>query len=946
MIALTFAAACAAFFPAVAQEPLPFAIVDTGQVTCFNDAVAIPFPAPGEKYFGQDAHYLINPALYQKNGDGTVSDQVTGLMWTMDLGEKQTLVQATEGARRCKVGGHTDWRLPSIKELYSLIQFSGIDPGPSDSGGSGRTPFIDTAAFPGFRYGNADNGERVIDAQFATRTRYVSTTMDGNPTMFGVNFADGRIKGYPITRRRGDGRYFVMYVRGNTAYGENDFRDNHDGTVTDKASGLTWMQSDSGKGMDWSDALAYAESLDLAEHDDWRLPTAKELQSIVDYSRSPDTTGSAAIAPVFKATAIKNEGGEKDYGHYWTSTSHRGGRGASTAVYLAFGRALGFMSDRRSETRRLLDVHGAGAQRSDPKSGDASKFPLGRGPQGDVIRIENMVRCVRGGVVEKVESTDDGAVPKPERSAQGRRGPPGRGGAEAAPAIDVRLFILRFDQNGDGQVTRDEFRGPSRRFIRLDENGDGVVTSQETGSAAHGQSTPKVLESVAPKSSIPPTQSQAGSNKPPNIILILADDIGWTGLSVPIDDRIKESQSDFYQTPNIANLAEAGMRFSNAYAPAALCTPSRASILTGKTPARLHITTPGGGGRRAQPSRKFVGPRPLHELPTTETTIAEALGRAGYASAHLGKWHLGNRGPGEYGFDLHDGATANDGPAAFLDPNPKDIFGMTERAIAFMEKQAQSNTPFYLQLSHYAAHAPVEALEQTKKKFAMLPGGDRHHNAEYAAMIYDLDTSVGLLLDALERLDLKDSTYVIFMSDNGATGSRHRPQNEPLSGGKGSLNEGGIRVPLIVRGPGIEPGSYSHENVIGYDLYPSFCAWAGVDSSTASDGVSLLPLLQGEPKRFNRPQKALLFHFPHYGQGPRQTPQSAILLGDFKLIRDYEQGSTRLYNLADDISEKRDLSEREPKLAAELQALLDQRLTEATAQMPSVNPGYDPKAGN
>jgi hypothetical protein len=369
-----------------------YPIVDTGQTLVYGS----------EK--GQDADYSGNAPTYKDNGDGTISDQVTGLMWTQDPGTKKTFNEAFSGASKCKVGGYTDWRLPTIKELYSLIQLNGTDPDPMSTDTSGLKPFIDDSIFK-FTYGKEEDGDRIIDSQFATSTKYVSTTMRGAETMFGVNFADGRIKGYGIEdpRGRGEKTFYVLYVRGNPNYGKNKFKNNGNGTITDEATGLTWMKADSGKGMDWPTALDYAENMEFAGHDDWRLPNAKELQSIIDYTRSPDTTGSAAIDPVFTSTEIKNEGGKKDFAQYWTSSSHLSTRGSDTAVYFAFGRSLGFMKDRRTGEYQLMDVHGAGSQRSDPKVGDASKFPHGRGPQGDVIRIENMVRLVRGGNVEQVD---------------------------------------------------------------------------------------------------------------------------------------------------------------------------------------------------------------------------------------------------------------------------------------------------------------------------------------------------------------------------------------------------------------------------------------------------------------------------------------------------------------------------------------------------------------
>jgi len=295
-------------------------------------------------------------------------------------------------------GGYDDWRLPSIKELYSLIQFSGKDVAPEAA--SGDVPFIDTDAFT-FVYGNPNGGERVIDSQYASSTLYVANSAEGQ-LLFGVNFADGRIKGYGLTMPGGgDKTFFVQCVRGNTDYGINAFKDNGDGTVTDDATGLMWARNDSGidepAGLNWEEALAWVEKQNATGYlgyDDWRLPNIKELESIVDYTRSPATTGSAAIDPVFGATAITNEAGQADFAFYWSSTTHANSAGGGSGAYVAFGRSLGYMNS------SWVDVHGAGSQRSDPKTGDPADFPTGHGPQGDAIRIFNMARLVRGGLGE------------------------------------------------------------------------------------------------------------------------------------------------------------------------------------------------------------------------------------------------------------------------------------------------------------------------------------------------------------------------------------------------------------------------------------------------------------------------------------------------------------------------------------------------------------------
>ncbi len=457
IVSVAGVAACAAF-----GGHISYPVVDTGQIRCYDDRAEIKYPQSGQPFFGQDAEYNGNQLSYRDNGDGTVTDLITGLMWQADPGKKKTYDEIVADVKKCRTGGYDDWRLPTIKELYSLIDFSGADVDPQ--GRQGGTPFIDTDFFK-FQYGKQDDGDRIIDSQWATSTIYVGKVMHGEQAMFGVNFADGRIKGYPTGNMPGRGAktFYAIYVRDNPDYGKNDFVDNGDGTVTDRATELTWMKADSGKGMTWQDALDYAENLKLGGQDDWRLPNAKELQSIVDYSRSPDTTHSAAIDPVFDCSEITNEDGQKDYGHYWSSTTHVNPRGGDHAVYVAFGRALGFMHN------RWMDVHGAGAQRSDQKSGDESKLPKGLGPQGDAQRISNMVRLVRGGTAEPRTFG-----PKVEKKR----------------ALHGGGFVGHIDFNGDGKVSREEFDGPPDQFDILDKNHDGYLSESEAPPPPNGQRPP------------------------------------------------------------------------------------------------------------------------------------------------------------------------------------------------------------------------------------------------------------------------------------------------------------------------------------------------------------------------------------------------------------------------------------------------------------------------
>lgn len=411
-----------------------YPIVDTAQSNYYDDAGGgtIDPPTPGSAFAGQDAQYDGLQPAYEDNGDGTITDLNTGLMWKQDFESGLSLADAISAADTHAYAGYDDWRLPTLKELYSLILFTGETGQSADN----AVPYLDTDYF-NFEYGDTDSGLRYIDAQYLSSTEYIHTTMNGDATVFGVNFADGRIKGYPIYEPSSGGTvpntYYARYVRGNTEYGINDFIDNGDGTVTDYATGLMWQQDDSGSTHNWETALSYAESLDLAGYQDWRLPNAKELQSIVDYTQSPMTSGTAAIdTNYFNVTETES--------FYWSSTTHLDGAPETVgnyAVYLSFGRALGWINE------VLLDVHGAGAQRSDPKSGTPILESPGHGPQGDVLRIYNYVRGVRSAATAQgIDSDGDGLADWYEYNHSG----------------SATAMLPHADADGDGLDNLDEAR--------------------------------------------------------------------------------------------------------------------------------------------------------------------------------------------------------------------------------------------------------------------------------------------------------------------------------------------------------------------------------------------------------------------------------------------------------------------------------------------------------
>jgi hypothetical protein len=389
-----------------------YLIVDTSQTNCYNDTTVMTAPAAGQPFYGQDAQLFGNQPGYRNNGDGTITDLNTGLMWVQARGAEVTWATAVANASTCTVGGYTDWRMPMIKELYSLVKFTGAN-GFNLTNSAGYVPFIDTNYF-GFTFGRSNStatGSRIIDAQDWSTNVSVSPVMGNQTGVFGYNFVDGRIKAYPPAAT---GK-FVRYVRGNPSYGRNSFTNNGDGTISDLTTGLVWPQNDSGVGMSWSNALAWVRACNASNylgHNDWRLPNAKELHSLIDYTRSPATTASAAIFTNFNCTAITNEASQLDFPWYWTGTTLLDGPTTSSGVYICFGRAMAYNGS------SWVDAHGAGAQRSDTKSGTLSGNPKytyvyngyynAGSPQGDAVRINNFVRPVRGGFASSLDSVGDG----------------------------------------------------------------------------------------------------------------------------------------------------------------------------------------------------------------------------------------------------------------------------------------------------------------------------------------------------------------------------------------------------------------------------------------------------------------------------------------------------------------------------------------------------------
>jgi arylsulfatase A len=460
-----------------------------------------------------------------------------------------------------------------------------------------------------------------------------------------------------------------------------------------------------------------------------------------------------------------------------------------------------------------------------------------------------------------------------------------------------------------------------------------------------------IVATLAGGASDAPPSKAADVTPRPNFIFIQAEAQGWSSTSVDMDGQPPSSARPAGLTPNLETLAKDGMRFSDFYVSAPRCTPSRASWVTGIGPSKLRMTyqnEPGGGavGERYKLMRT-IPPEPEADLPAGVRTTGAVLKDLGYASAHFGKWHVGRKAPSAVGFDLCDGNNSNQGPERGVAPNPKQAQLITDRGIAFMRDQVKAGKPFYLQLSHYGFGGEQEATPEALAAAKELVPGVSGKPAGAVAGARDVDTQLGRVLAAVKELGIADRTYVFYSADHGAQGGggggRSRA-NPPFSGGKGSVSEGGIRVPFIACGPGIPPGKVTDVRATNMDLLPTILDLASatpkeqpkLDQRTAMEGGSLAAVLRAGNGPVSRPYEGIAIHFPHYDLN-NGGPASAFYLGSWKLVRNYDSGRVSLYDVAKDRSESTDLATQQPDVVKDLESRLDAYLKAVDAPMARVN---------
>lgn len=430
----------------------------------------------------------------------------------------------------------------------------------------------------------------------------------------------------------------------------------------------------------------------------------------------------------------------------------------------------------------------------------------------------------------------------------------------------------------------------------------------------------------------------------PNIVLILGEAQGWASMSAPLDDRHPEgSKSDFILTPNLDRIAQAGMRFSDFYAASPRCTPTRAALVTGKSPALLHMTFVNEGGQQdiVHPGDKVIPPQAVLELPSTIGTMAQMMKGAGYATAHFGKWHLGRASLRNYGFDEDDGPNGNEGPDRTETANPKQAYAIARQGMDFITRQVQAGKPFFLQLSEYPGRGAEPALPETMEAVRQRLGTRMDFGRiTTAAGDEEIDKTIGQVLMKLKELGVMGNTYIVYTADHGAQGRR---ANGMLTMGKGTVWEGGLRVPLLVAGPGVKPGTFSHLHGSTVDLLPTIAELAGVKPEAWPKGIeggSLAAVLKtGDRAPIKRARQEFVVHFPHYDMDDA-GPASALFLGSYKLIRFFESDQRHLFDLSSDLSEQRDLATTRPDILGIMDQRLTEHLTLVKAGMPTPNPNY------
>lgn len=796
--------------------------VDTNQVVHYDNAGAEIDPAPteGQAYYGQDARYVVNAPSYTDNGDGTVTDHNTGLIWQKTPPEAfYSWTEAQSYADNLVLGGESDWRLPTIKELVSLADFNGSSRAQID------LPYIDATVFDlhdpllvtTFVPAGASSTKRDIDGQFWSSTAYVGRTINNDSATFGYNFIDGRIKAYPDGLVSGPtGTAFVRCVRGSTNYGQNNLIDNGDGTITDLATGLMWLQNDSGAypaagsqgngTLNWSEALAWAEGLEHAGYDDWVLPDAKQLHTIVDYTRAPDAANvahqTAAIDPVFNITETES--------WFWSSTS-LGDDLFAWGVYVAFGQALAIDQTTLLPT---VNAHGAGAMRSDPKTGDPSTYANGHGPQFDQVRIFNYARPVRQAFAV--------TPPKPPASFT-----VAISGSTSAPA-DLGELPTSVTFNGLA-VDLATVSRPSQQELSF----DYVIYGLPPGDYA--------VEAVFASG------VQTGTHTiHANTLLMIVDD--WGVDASPLDNT--EPGALLANMPHLTTLASEGLRFTRAYSQPT-CSPTRATIMTGRQPWQHNVGVPENAGN----------------FSTAEITLPEIFATMGapYRLMSVGKWHLGgnNNGYSSRGgwpefYGINGGGVGNytswdkNSNGSVATSSTYTTTDQVNEAKTFIDTRASNGEPWFAWVAFNAPHSPFHdppADLAPVGGYSAQGGSESATSHQYRKMLEALDTEIGRLLKSVDPAQ----TNIIVIGDNGTPG---QVVQAPYGNGhaKGSLFSGGNHVPLIVKGPAVTVASGSTTNKLVHcaDLFSTILELSGIDQSMVPNlaaqnvaSTSIVPILNG-----------------------------------------------------------------------------------------------------